>query len=123
LQRAALSSDENVFGGFILKEHYRTGGIVKIRDVIKKIEAEQHPESGRIKTMNEKGYAIVIEPGPNNFSAYVPDLPGCISTGHTEAEVKRNIREAIELHLSGMREDGEAIPEPTTLVDYVALAS
>jgi len=73
--------------------------------------------------MNEKGYAIVIEPGPNNFSAYVPDLPGCISTGRTEAEVKHNIREAIELHLSGMREDGEAIPEPTTLVDYVPLAS
>ena len=58
--------------------------------------------------MNEKGYAI---------------LPGCISTGNTEAEVKRNMQEAIALHLSGMREDGEAIPEPTTLVDYVPLAS
>ena len=73
--------------------------------------------------MNEKGYAIVIEPGPNNFSAYVPDLPGCISTGHTEAEVKHNIREAIELHLSGMREDGEAIPEPTTLVGLLLMAT
>ena len=73
--------------------------------------------------MNHKGHAIVIEPGPNNFSAYVPDLPGCISTGHSEAEVKRNIEEAIRFHLSGMREDGDPIPEPTTLVDYVLLAS
>lgn len=73
--------------------------------------------------MNHKEYAIVIEPGPNNFSAYVPDLPGCISTGHSEAEVKRNIEDAIKLHLSGMREDGDAIPEPATLVDYVPIAS
>lgn len=73
--------------------------------------------------MSERKYAIVIEPGPNNFSAYVSDLPGCVSTGHTEAEVKRNMREAIELHLSGMREDGDPIPQPTTLVDYVPSAN
>ncbi|MCC7168784.1 MAG: type II toxin-antitoxin system HicB family antitoxin [Rhodospirillales bacterium] len=66
-------------------------------------------------------YAIVIERGENNLSAYVPDLPGCITTGRTTDEIARNIREAIELHLEGMREDGEPIPEPQTEVAYVEL--
>lgn len=68
-----------------------------------------------------KRYAVVIESGPDNLSAYVPDLPGCITTGSTLEEIERNIREAIELHLEGMREDGEPVPEPTTSVSYVDL--
>lgn len=64
-------------------------------------------------------YAIVIEQGPNNLSAYVPDLPGCITTGRTVAEIERNMREAIELHLEGLAEDGEPIPAPTTAVTYI----
>jgi predicted RNase H-like HicB family nuclease len=68
-------------------------------------------------------YAIVIEHAPGtNYSAYVPDLPGCVSTGDTLEEVKKNIREAIEFHLDGMREDGDPIPEPTTQVDYAEIA-
>ena len=55
-------------------------------------------------------YAIVIERGERNYSAYVPALPGCVSTGATLDELKRNIREAIVLHLKGMREDGERPP-------------
>jgi predicted RNase H-like HicB family nuclease len=66
-------------------------------------------------------YAVVIEKGRNNYSAYVPDLPGCITTGRTVEEVERNIHEAIELHLEGMAEDGDRIPEPTTSVSYVEL--
>ena len=66
-------------------------------------------------------YAIVIEQGENNLSAYVPDLPGCITTGRTIEEIDRNIREAIELHLEGLREEGELIPEPHTAVAYVEL--
>ena len=62
-----------------------------------------------------KKYAVVIERGPNNLSAYVPDLPGCITTGRTVEEIARNIREAIELHLEGLAEDGSPIPEPSTL--------
>jgi predicted RNase H-like HicB family nuclease len=62
-----------------------------------------------------KKYAVVIERGADNMSAYVPDLPGCITTGRTIEEIERNIREAIELHLEGMAEDGEPIPEPRTL--------
>jgi predicted RNase H-like HicB family nuclease len=68
-----------------------------------------------------KRYAIVIEHGPDNLSAYVPDLPGCITTGHTIEEIERNIREAIALHLEGLAEDGEPIPEPSTSVSYIEL--
>ena len=66
-------------------------------------------------------YAIVIEHGENNLSAYVPDLPGCITTGKTVEEIEQNILEAIELHLEGMMEDGDSIPEPHTDVRYVEL--
>jgi predicted RNase H-like HicB family nuclease len=66
-------------------------------------------------------YAIVIEHGDNNLSALFPDLPGCTTTGHTVEEIERNIREAIELHLEGLREDGEPIPEAHTAVAYVEL--
>ncbi len=64
-------------------------------------------------------YGIVIEKASRNYSAYVPDLPGCMSTGRTIDEVRRLIHEAIELHLDGMRADGMLIPEPTTVVEYV----
>jgi len=57
-------------------------------------------------------YAVVYEKAPGNFSAYVPDLPGCIATGATRQDVKRNIREAIVFHIEGMRESDEPIPEP-----------
>jgi predicted RNase H-like HicB family nuclease len=67
-------------------------------------------------------YAMIIEKGGRNFSAYVPDLPGCIATGKTLEEVKRRMSEAVELHLRGMREDGLPIPEPTSLADYVEAA-
>ena len=59
-------------------------------------------------------YRVVIEPSSTGFSAYAPDLPGCVATGHGLAEVARNIESAIDLHLAGMREDGEPIPAPTT---------
>jgi len=67
-------------------------------------------------------YAIVIEKAENNYSAYVPDLPGCIATGATMEEVEQQIREAIEFHLDGMREDGESIPPPSSHVEYVDVA-
>ncbi len=67
-------------------------------------------------------YAIVIERAGKNYSAYVPDLPGCVATGATREEVEAQIREAVEFHLEGMREDGEAIPEPSSQVDYIDVA-
>jgi len=67
-------------------------------------------------------YAIVIERAKNNYSAYVPDLPGCVATGSTIEEVENQIREAIEFHLDGMREDGEPIPPPSSHVEYVDVA-
>jgi len=68
-------------------------------------------------------YAVVIERAEGNFSAYVPDLPGCIATGSTIEETEIQIREAIMLHLEGMREDGLPIPKPTSRVDYVDVAA
>jgi predicted RNase H-like HicB family nuclease len=62
-----------------------------------------------------KKYAVIVERGLDNMSAYVPDLPGCITTGKTVEEIAHNIRDAIELHLEGMAEDGEQIPESRTL--------
>ncbi|RJQ47360.1 MAG: type II toxin-antitoxin system HicB family antitoxin [Gammaproteobacteria bacterium] len=67
-------------------------------------------------------YAVVIEKAENNYAAYVPDLPGCVATGKTRQEVEDQIREAIVLHLRGMREDGLPIPEPTSQVEYVDAA-
>jgi predicted RNase H-like HicB family nuclease len=64
-------------------------------------------------------FAVVIERGEENYSAYVPDLPGCVSTGRTLDEVRANIREAIDFHIEGMIEDGEPIPAPTTVSEYV----
>jgi predicted RNase H-like HicB family nuclease len=64
-------------------------------------------------------YAVVIEKGERNYSAYVPDLPGCVSVGDTAEQVKSEIREAIEFHLEGMREDGLPIPQPSSQADYV----
>jgi predicted RNase H-like HicB family nuclease len=68
-------------------------------------------------------YAIVIEQAGNNYSAYVPDLPGCVTTGDTIEEVETNIREAIAFHIDGLREDGLPIPEPSTRVEYCELAA
>ena len=68
-------------------------------------------------------YAIVIEKAEGNFSAYVPDLPGCVATGATIEEVESQIREAIEVHIDGLREDGAPIPPPESRVDYVEIAA
>jgi len=67
-------------------------------------------------------YAVVLERGPRNYSAYVPDLPGCISTGITVEETTRNMQEAITGHLAVMREYGDPIPEPRTQVAMVSVA-
>ncbi|NNC89724.1 MAG: type II toxin-antitoxin system HicB family antitoxin [Akkermansiaceae bacterium] len=64
-------------------------------------------------------FAVVIEKGPSSWGAYVPDLPGCVAAAGTRDEVFELIREAIEMHLEGMREDGEPIPTPQSEADYI----
>lgn len=66
-------------------------------------------------------YAVVIERTPNNYSAYVPDLPGCVATGATRQEVERQIREAIAFHLEGLKEDGLQAPQPHTATIVVEI--
>jgi len=64
-------------------------------------------------------YAVVIEKGPESFGAYAPDLPGCIAAGNSREEVVQLMREAIEFHLQGMKEDGEEVPPPVSSFVYV----
>jgi predicted RNase H-like HicB family nuclease len=67
-------------------------------------------------------YLIVIENAGSNFSAYSPDLPGCVTTGNTPEETRRNMEEAIEFHLEGLREDGLPVPPPTSIAEYVEVS-
>lgn len=69
--------------------------------------------------MKNLRYTIILEKSANGYGAYVPDLPGCIAVGRTRVQTRRLIQGAIELHLKGMREDGEPIPRPTTVFEYV----
>lgn len=64
-------------------------------------------------------YLIVIEKTPNNLSAFSPDLPGCVATGATQHEVEERMRDAIRMHVDGMREDGVSIPEPSSVAEYI----
>lgn len=64
-------------------------------------------------------YLIILEPTSTGFSAYSPDLPGCASTGNTREECEKNMHEAIEFHLEGLRLEGEPVPEPTTVASFV----
>ena len=67
-------------------------------------------------------YLIIIEPTQTGFSAYSPDLPGCVSTGATRAEVERNMQEAIAFHVEGLRLEGLPVPEPSSKSSYVEIA-
>lgn len=67
----------------------------------------------------KRKFAVIIESGENNYGAYAPDVPGCVATGRTVAETIDSMREALEFHFEGMREDGDPIPQSTTLCEYV----
>jgi len=66
-------------------------------------------------------YAVIFDKTSTGYSAYVPYLPGCIAAGEDLAETQQLIREAVDMHLEGMREDGDSIPQPTTITDYVTV--
>ena len=72
-----------------------------------------------MKVMTE--YTVIYEPGERNWSAYVPDLPGCVATAKTRKKLEIKIRQAIEFHIEGLRLDGEPIPQPTIEVGIVAV--
>jgi predicted RNase H-like HicB family nuclease len=69
-----------------------------------------------------KQYTVIFEPGPSNWSAYVPDLPGCIATGATREEIEHVIQEAIQFHLEGLQLHGEHIPEPTSEAGTISVS-
>jgi predicted RNase H-like HicB family nuclease len=67
-------------------------------------------------------YAVIYEPTRTGYSAYAPDLPGCVATGQTIEQTRERMHEAIEVHLNSMREDGDLIPEPTHVADMLEIA-
>jgi predicted RNase H-like HicB family nuclease len=67
-------------------------------------------------------FLVVIEKAGPNYSAYCPDLPGCVATGDTREETEQNMREALQLHIAGILEDGEPIPEAAALAEYMSVA-
>jgi predicted RNase H-like HicB family nuclease len=69
-----------------------------------------------------KKYAIVVERAKRNYAAYVPDLPGCVATGATVEEAEELLRQAIEVHVAGLREDGLPVPAPSSVVDYLEVS-
>ena len=68
-------------------------------------------------------YAVVIEKGPESFGAYAPDLPGCAVAGETREEVVQLVQEAVELHLQGLKEDGDEVPPPVSSIYFVDAAA
>ena len=68
-------------------------------------------------------YLVIVEKGPSSYGAHVPDLPGCVAVGETKDEVLTLIREAIEFHLEGMKQDGEPIPSPSSTGELVEVAT
>jgi predicted RNase H-like HicB family nuclease len=68
-------------------------------------------------------YVVIVEKGEASYGAYVPDLPGCVVVGETREEAMRLIREAIEFHLEGLREDGRPVPPPTSSIELVTVAA
>ncbi|HEV3018144.1 MAG TPA: type II toxin-antitoxin system HicB family antitoxin [Burkholderiaceae bacterium] len=66
-------------------------------------------------------YVVVVERGPTSFGAYVPDLPGCVAVGETRQEVLTLIRQAIEFHIEGLRENGLAVPNPSSTIEVVSV--
>ena len=81
--------------------------------------AKQYLETVRIEGPTLMRYAVVIEKASGNYSAYVPDLPGCVATGATVAAVESEIRDAINFHIDGLRADGIDVPPPTSIAQYV----
>jgi predicted RNase H-like HicB family nuclease len=86
---------------------------VKIRDIVRLLEEDGWYIVAKMR------YLVVIERAEHNLSAYVPDLPGCVATGRDRRGLLEAIQGAIEMHLEGMAEDGQAIPEPKAEVEFV----
>ena len=68
-------------------------------------------------------YTVIYEKSATGYGAYIPDLPGCVATGKTKAQVKKLIREAIELHIESLKQHGEPVPEPTTMADSITVSA
>ncbi len=86
-------------------------------------EIQQYPEASGATKMNMHRFLIVIENAGNNYSAYSPDLPGCVATGTTREETEKTMYEAIQLHIEGLLEDGLPIPKSDSYAEYLVVGA
>src|SRR5713226_2460034 len=84
-------------------------------------DVRKYPQTGRSRQMSTHRFLVVLEDAGANFSAYSPDLPGCVATGETREEAEANMYEAIQLHIEGLKEDGFPIPTSTSVAEYVVV--
>jgi predicted RNase H-like HicB family nuclease len=103
-------ASQSRFGSWDAEQHLQTGAV-----------AETRKGKGQVESIYR--FLIIIEKANGNYSAYSPDLPGCVATGETHDEVTRNMYEAIEMHVRGLIEDELPVPESHSLAEYVALPS
>src|SRR5688572_9975113 len=94
----------------------------KLSDIPATEGAGEHLPAGRMERMIEREYVVILEPGENCWGAYSPDVPGCIATGATREEAEKLFAEALAFHIEGLIEDGDPIPEPTSVVSRVKVA-
>ncbi len=120
---AGASNGEIAFQLFIneatVKAHLRN--IMDKIQVKNRAQAVAFQAALKEKSKSTKGYLVVFEKAKSNYSAYSPDLPGCIATGKTRQEVERNIKEAISFHIEGLKKDGLVLPEPSSFTGYVEI--
>ena len=93
--------------------------MMKVEDVIRLLEGEGWFLVATRARRTNVDAPVVIEKANGNYSAYVPDLPGCVATGDTVAAVENEIREAIRFHIDGLQADGIVVPQPTSIAEYV----
>jgi len=94
---------------------------MKVRDAIKIIEDDGWYLKEKIEGKIMHRFLIVIEKANGNYSAYSPDLPGCVATGATREETESNMHEAIQLHIQGLREDNQPIPQSNAFAEFIAV--
>ncbi|HZZ91025.1 MAG TPA: type II toxin-antitoxin system HicB family antitoxin [Usitatibacter sp.] len=115
---ASSESSPNSVAGFAIAASKETGA--SSLPTYLSSHSQQRPEaSGAEEVRRTMQYLVVVEKGATSFGAYVPDLPGCVAAAETRDEVVSLIREAIEFHLEGLREDGQPIPEPSSFSEIV----
>jgi predicted RNase H-like HicB family nuclease len=85
-------------------------------------DVRKYSQTGGVKKMNAYRFLVVVEKAGQNYSAYSPDLPGCVATGGTREDAEKNMADAIQMHIEGLKEDGLPIPSSTSTAEYLVVS-